>query len=89
MDVISWCGPLEVRLDLAANVTYGMFRAIVGTLTLYYRFLGIEPTLLRMYNISGRPCMRVTYNALAFFALKQLGNYCRFYTISFENPKTS
>jgi hypothetical protein len=24
MNVISWCGPLEVGLDRATNVTYGM-----------------------------------------------------------------
>jgi hypothetical protein len=58
-------------------------------LALYYRSLGTIPIMLRMGNISGRPCMRViTYNALAFFALKQLGNYHQFYTISFQNPKT-
>jgi hypothetical protein len=63
--------------------------AMVGALTLYYRSLETAPTLLRMGNISGRPCMRVmTYNALAFSALKHLGNYHRFYTIGFENPKT-
>jgi hypothetical protein len=63
--------------------------AMAGALTLYYRSLGIASTLLRRDNISGRPCMGVmTYNALAFSALKRLGNYRRFYTISFENPKT-
>jgi uncharacterized protein (DUF2237 family) len=63
--------------------------AITGELVLYYRSLGTAPTLLRRDNISGRPCRRVmTYKALDFFALKQLGNYCKFYTISFENPKT-
>jgi hypothetical protein len=62
---------------------------IAGGLTLYYRSFGIAPTLLRRGNISGRPCMRVmTYNALTFSILKHLGNYRRFYTISFENPKT-
>jgi hypothetical protein len=61
---------------------------MAGALALYYRSLGTAPTLLRRGNISGRPCMRVmTSNALAFFALKQLGNYCWFYTISFENHK--
>jgi hypothetical protein len=41
--------------------------------------------LLRKGNISGRPCMGImTYNALAFSTLKHLGNYHRFYTISFE-----
>jgi hypothetical protein len=63
--------------------------AMARALALYYRFLGITPTLLRRGNISGRPCMRVmTYNALAFSALKYLGTYHWFYTISFENPKT-
>jgi hypothetical protein len=58
--------------------------AMTGALALYYRSLGTVPTLLRRGNILGRPCMRVmTYNALAFFALKHLGNYCRFYTIKF------
>jgi hypothetical protein len=62
---------------------------MAGALALYYRSLEIAPTLLRMGNISDRPYMRVmTYNALAFFALKHLGNYRQFYTINFENPKT-
>ena len=66
-----------------------MFRALAGALALYYKSLGTTPTLLRKGNISGRPCMKVmTYNALVFFALKQLGNYRQFYTIRFENPKT-
>ena len=78
------------RLDLIVPL---MLRTVcyvmTGALTLYYRSLGITPTLLRRGNISGKPCMGVmTYNALAFFALKQLGNYRWFYTISFENPKT-
>jgi hypothetical protein len=47
--------------------------AMDGALTLYYRFLRTTPTLLRRGNISGRPCMGVmTYNALAFSALKHL-----------------
>jgi hypothetical protein len=63
--------------------------AMAGALALYYRSLETVPTLLRRGNISGIPCMRfMTYNALAFSALKQLGNYRWFYTISFENPKT-
>jgi hypothetical protein len=63
--------------------------AMIGTLALYYRSLGTAPTLLRRANISRRPCMRVmTYNALAFSALKYLGTYHWFYAISFENPKT-
>jgi hypothetical protein len=62
---------------------------MAGALALYYRSLGIAPTLLRMGNILGRPCMRVMiYNALTFSTLKQLGNYSWFYTINFENPKT-
>ena len=66
-----------------------MFCAIAGALALYYKSLGIAPTLLRNGNISGRPCVGVmTYNALAFSTLKQLGNYHQFYIISFENPKT-
>jgi hypothetical protein len=63
--------------------------AMVWALALYYRSLGTTSTLLRMGNISGRSCMRVmTYKALDFSTLKQFGNYFRFYTISFENPKT-
>jgi hypothetical protein len=31
--------------------------AMAGTLALYYRSLGIVPTLLRNGNILGRPCM--------------------------------
>jgi hypothetical protein len=30
-----------------------------GALTLYYRSLGIAPTLLRSVNISSKPCMGV------------------------------
>ena len=89
MNVISQCGPLGVGPDHAANVTYGMFRAMAWALALYYRSLGTASTLLRRGKISGKPYMRViTYNTLAFFALKQLGNYRQFYTISFENSKT-
>jgi hypothetical protein len=56
--------------------------AMAGALTLYYRSLGIAPTLLRRGNISGGPCMGVmTYKALDFSALKVLGNYHQFYTI--------
>jgi hypothetical protein len=62
---------------------------MAGALALYYRSLGIASTLLRRGKISGRPYMGVmTYKALAFSALKRLGNYRRFYIISFENPKT-
>jgi hypothetical protein len=31
--------------------------AMVGALVLYYRSLGTASTVLRMSNISGRPCM--------------------------------
>jgi hypothetical protein len=56
--------------------------AMARALALHYRSLGIASTLLRRGNISGRPCMRViTYKALSFSASKQLGSYCRFYTI--------
>jgi hypothetical protein len=49
--------------------------AMAGVLALYYRSLGIASTLLRRGNISGRPCMEVmTYKALDFSALKQIGN---------------
>ena len=52
------------------------FHAMVVALALYYRSLGTASTLLRRGKISGRPYMGVmTYNALVFFALKQLGNY--------------
>jgi hypothetical protein len=44
-----------------------IYCTMAETLTLYYRSLGIASTLLRMGNISSRPCMGVmTYNALAF-----------------------
>jgi hypothetical protein len=47
--------------------------AMAGVLALYYRSLGIAPTLLRRDNISGRPCMRVmTCNALAFSCIKTI-----------------
>jgi hypothetical protein len=46
--------------------------AMAGALALYYRSLMTASTLLRRGNILGRPCMRVmTYNVLAFTALKQ------------------
>jgi hypothetical protein len=58
--------------------------AMSGALALYYRSLGTASTLLRKGNISGRPCMGVmTYKVLSFSASKQLGSYCRFYTIEF------
>jgi hypothetical protein len=66
-----------------------VYCAIATALALYYRSLEAAPTLLRRGNISSRLYMGVmTYNALAFSALKHLSNYRRFYTISFENPKT-
>jgi hypothetical protein len=55
---------------------------MAGALALDYKSLGTVSTLLRMDNISDRPCMGVmTYKALSFSASKQLGNYRRFYTI--------
>jgi hypothetical protein len=45
--------------------------AMARVLSLYYRSFGIVPILLRRGNISSRTCMGVmTYNALAFSALK-------------------
>jgi hypothetical protein len=87
---ISLVGVGHSRSDLIMplmlhTVCYTMAEA----LALYYGSLGTASTLLRMGNISGRPYMGVmTYKALVFSALKRLGNYCRFYTISFEKPKT-
>jgi hypothetical protein len=77
------------RLD---SIVLLMLRTVccakAGALALYYRSLGIAPTLLRMGNMSGRPCIRVmTYNALAFSALKYLGNYRPFYIISLKTLK--
>jgi hypothetical protein len=44
-----------------------VYYAMVETLTLYYRSLETASTMLRMSNISCRPCMRVmTYIALDF-----------------------
>jgi hypothetical protein len=65
--------PLMLR-----TVCYTMPVALV----LYYRSLGMTSTLLRRGNILGRPCMGVmTYKALDFSTLKQIGNYPQFYTI--------
>jgi hypothetical protein len=62
---------------------------MAGALALYYKSLRTASTLLRRGNTSGRPYIVVmTYKVLAFSALKRLDNYCRFYTISFKNPKT-
>jgi hypothetical protein len=56
--------------------------AMAGVLALYYKSIKTTSILLRRANISTRPCMRVmTYKVLDFSALKQIGNYCRFYTI--------
>ena len=87
MDVISGVG--HPRSDSIVLLVLRMVcRAIDRAPALYYRSLGITPTLLRRGNISCRPYMRdMTYTALAFFALKYLGSYRRYYTISFENPK--
>jgi hypothetical protein len=60
---------------------------MAGALALYYRSLRTASTLLRRGNISGRPCMEVmTYKALTFSALKQLGSYHRFHTIELFKP---
>jgi hypothetical protein len=64
-----------------------VYCAMAGVLALYYRSLGTAPTLLRRGNISGRPCIRVMMHNAFFSALKHLGNYRQFYTISFENLK--
>jgi hypothetical protein len=64
-----------------------VYYAMVGTLALYYRYLGTASTLLRRGNISSRPCMGVmTYKALIFSASKQLGSYRRFYTVELFKP---
>jgi hypothetical protein len=47
--------------------------AMARVLTLYYKSLGIVPTLLRMGNILGRPCMGVmSCNALTFSCIKTI-----------------
>jgi hypothetical protein len=80
---MSLIGVGHSRLDsivplMLRTICYEMVRA----LSLYYRSLGAASTLLRRSNILGRLYMGVmTYKALDFSALKQLGNYCRFYTI--------
>jgi hypothetical protein len=48
-------GSPEVELGRVASVMYGMFRAMVGAPTLYYRSLGTVSILLKMDNILGRP----------------------------------
>ena len=89
MNVISRCGPLGVEPNRAANVTYSMFLCNgwgIG-IVLQVPWDSINPA--EKGKISGKPYIGVmTYNALAFTALKQLGNYRQFYTISFENLKT-
>jgi hypothetical protein len=71
------------RLDLIIPLMLRMVcYVMVGVLALYYRSLKTALTLLRRGNISGRPCMGVmTYKALDFSALKQIGNYRQFNTI--------
>jgi hypothetical protein len=50
-----------------------VYYAMAVTLALYYRSLGTASTLLRMGNISGRPCMGVMiYKALSFFRIKTI-----------------
>jgi hypothetical protein len=56
-----------IMLLMLCTVCYVM----TGAVALYYRSIGTTPTLLRMGNISGRPCIGImTYNALAFFCIK-------------------
>jgi hypothetical protein len=76
------------RLDsIVPLMLHTVCYAMVGALALYYKFLGTESTLLRSGNILGRPCMGVmTYKAFDFSALKQIGNYCWFYTIELCKP---
>jgi hypothetical protein len=77
----SLLGVDHLRLDSIVLLMLRMVRCV--------RSFWTASTLLRMGNISGRPCTRVmTYNVLVFSTLKHLGNYHRFYSISFENPKT-
>ena len=73
----SLVGVGHLRLDsIVPLMLCTVYCAMAGALALYYRPLGTAPTLLRKGNISSRPYMRVmTYNALAFSTLKQLGNY--------------
>jgi hypothetical protein len=83
---IGWTLLVGVGYSRSDSIVSLMLRTVcytmVGTLALYYRSLETTPTLLKRGNISGRPCMRVmTYNPLAFSALKLLGNYRRFCTI--------
>jgi hypothetical protein len=91
--IIGWTSLVGVDHSRLDSIVPLMLRMVccsmARALALYYRSLETAPTLLRRANISGRPCMRVmTYNALTLSALKHLGNYRRFYTISFENLKT-
>jgi hypothetical protein len=46
-DVISGVGHPEFGLDRVASVTYSMFRAIAGALTLYYMSLGTASILAK------------------------------------------
>jgi hypothetical protein len=61
--------------------------AMVRAPALYYRSKGTISTLLGRGNISDRPCIGVM-TSISFSTLKYLDNYHRFYTLSFENPKT-
>jgi hypothetical protein len=60
------------RSDLIVLLMLCMvYCAMAGALALYYRSLGIVPTLLRRGIISDRPCTGImTYNALAFLCIK-------------------
>ena len=74
---IGWMSLVGVGPSRSDLIVPLMLRTIcctmVRALSLYYRSLGTEPTLLRNGNISGRPCMGVmTYNALAFFCIKTI-----------------
>jgi hypothetical protein len=91
--IIGWTSLVGVGHSKSNSIVPLMLRMVcyvmAGALALYYTSIKTVPTLLRMGNISSRLCIGVmTYNALAFSALKHLGNYHWFYTISFENPKT-
>jgi hypothetical protein len=60
---IGWTSLVGVGHSRSDSIVPLMLRtvcyAMVGTLSLYYRFLGIASNLLRGDNISGRPCMGV------------------------------
>jgi hypothetical protein len=74
---IGWTSLVGVGHSRSDSIVPLMLRMVcctmVEALTLYYRFLKTALTLLKMDNISGRPCMKVmTYNALAFFCIKTI-----------------